>query len=154
VIELSKTQFRVQEGLIDTFMRLPNVRRCCLDATGMGEQMAEELAEKWGAHRAEPVKFTQASKNEMASALRVKVEDCTARIPADADIRNDWHSVEKLVMPGGSIRYRAERGQGGTEGHADRFWAAALGVRAASVQCVPFEYLPVGKCVAARGGLW
>jgi phage FluMu gp28-like protein len=154
VIELSKTQFRFQEETINSLMCLPNCKRLCIDATGMGEQMAEELAERWGADRAEPVKFTMESKNEMACALRVKVEDCTARIPADADIRNDWHSIEKIVMPGGSIRYRAERGHGGTEGHADRFWAAALGVRAASLQSVPFEYQPAGRCVGARRGIW
>lgn len=156
VIELPKTRFRVQEDLAEQFLRLPNFRRLCIDATGMGEQMAEELAEKWGANRAEPVKFTLESKNEMACALRVKVEDCTARIPADADIRNDWHSVEKIVMPGGSIRYRAERGQGGTEGHADRFWAAALGVRAASVggEVYPaFESAGTRTLVGTRG-IW
>lgn len=148
VIELERVSFEEQEATLYPILALPNMRRASMDSTGMGEQMAERAIAKFGAHRVEGVKFTLDSKNEMATALRVKVEDASARIPIDQHIRNDWSSIERQVLSGGSIRYAADRGMGGTPGHADRFWAGALGVRAAStghwVQPVltPTEPLP------------
>lgn len=131
VMEFAKTRFAVMEDALYSILRLKNCQRCCIDKTGLGEQFAERAVEKFGAHRVEPVHFTLDSKNSMATGLRVKVEDRTVRIPKDNAIRNDWHSIERQVLPGGSIRYAADRSSGGKDGHADRFWAAALGVRAA-----------------------
>ncbi len=130
VIELRRQRFAIQKQILAGVLSRPNWRRAAIDATGLGLQLAEETAEKFGGHRVECVTFTAGEKNEMANGLRFKVEDATARIPNDNDIRNDWHSIERQVTSGGTIRYAADRGHGGTDGHADRFWAAALGVRA------------------------
>ncbi len=134
VICLRNQPFRIQRETIESVMRLPNAGKLCIDATGNGAQLSEELAEKFGESRVECVTFTQPMKKELAEPLKVKVEDVRVRIPADADIRNDWHSVRRDVLPSGSFSYTAEEqveGDGG-KSHADRFWAAALGVRAAS----------------------
>lgn len=151
IIEMSKARFAEQEREIVALLRQPNVRRICMDATGMGEQMSERMGEAFGTHRAEPVKFTMESKSDLAGNLRIKVEDRTVRVPVDETIRNDWHSIERQVLPGGSIRYSCDRG--GTDAHADRFWAAALGVRAATqARVVPFKFEPAGSLVF--GGKW
>nr|MDA8087915.1 terminase family protein [Nitrospiraceae bacterium] len=96
-----------------------SIRRCCIDSTGIGAQMAEEAAEKFGPV-VEAVTFTAKTKEDLAITLRRKFEDRQVRIPADRDIREDIHSVKKFTTSAGNIRFDAER----TElGHADRFWA-------------------------------
>lgn len=150
LIELLRTPFSAQRETIEALLGLPNTRRLAIDATGLGEQLAEELAARFGA-RVEPVKFSVESKNDLAGNLRIRVEDRSVRIAVDADIRNDWHSIERQVLPGGTVRYAADRGAGGTPGHADRFWAAALGVRAAGGGgTIPLE-LHVGRAAEAAG---
>ena len=155
VIELAGARFAAQEEILYRILQRRNLIRCAIDATGIGDQFAERAREAFGEHRVESVKFTSDSKNDMATGLRVNMEGATARIPIDQDIRNDFSSIERQVLPGGSIRYAADRGSGGTPGHADRFWAAALGVRAASQKAyVQPRFEPVGKLIMATGGMW
>lgn len=124
VKRLHKAPFRLQQDVLSTYM--PFVRRCCIDATGLGMQLAEEMTTKYGA-KAEAVPFTGAVKEDLAVTLRRRFEDRQLRIPIDRDIREDIHSVKKFTTAAGNIRFDAER----TEmGHADHFWAAALGVHA------------------------
>ncbi len=102
------------------------IRRACIDATGLGAQLAEEAITRFGPV-VEAVTFTAKVKEDLAVTLRRRFEDRQVRIPADRDIREDLHSVKKFTTSAGNIRFDAER----TElGHADRFWAAALGVHA------------------------
>ena len=73
------------------------------------------------------------------------------RIPQDEAIRGDWHSVERRVSPSGRIVLEASRGEGH---HADRFWAAALGVYAADQAPGQREMLTVKPVQYARRGAW
>jgi len=82
------------------------------------------------------VTFTLPVKQKLAGQLRLRVEDTTIRIPDQESIRNDWHAVEKLVTTGGNVLYRAERTR---DGHADRFWGAALCVDAAKTNETPWQ---------------
>lgn len=155
VIVMRQMPFKIQKETLYAILQMLNCRRACLDATGLGEQLSEDAADDFGA-KVEPVKFTEQSKGSMAGDLRIKVEDHTIRIPASADIRNDWNSIERQVLPGGTIRYAADRGSASNPGHADRFWAAALAVRAAGdMGYVPFKFESAGKLTfAGKGGAW
>lgn len=109
------------------------VRRCCIDATGIGAMLAEEARRACG-HRAQPVDFTAKSKAEMYSALRRAFEDRTVRVPCDRNLREDLHAVVRNVSSGGSISYSAPRNE---DGHSDRAAALALCLRAASQKSGP-----------------
>ena len=128
LIELRNVPFRAQYEALISVLDLRCVRRCCIDATGLGMQLAETAQEDFGAYRVEPVTFGQAIKAQMAGDLRIKVEDRSISVPADPRIRNDLHSVKRTVTAAGNVRFEGERNQAG---HADRFWAAALAVHAA-----------------------
>ncbi len=144
VKEMRNTPFAVQRdflyGLLKGFSPSPlegggwermRIRRACIDSTGLGAQLAEEAIDRFGP-TVEAVLFTQKVKEDLAVTLRRKFEDRQVRIPADRDIREDFHSVRKFTTSAGNIRFDAER----TDlGHADRFWAAALGVHAGSTAC-------------------
>ncbi|MBN1344508.1 MAG: terminase family protein [Phycisphaerae bacterium] len=151
LLELRGMPFREQEGHLREILSLPTVRRCCVDATGLGMQLAESAVEAFGEDRVEPVSFTAQVKTALAGRLRVLVEGAEIRIPAEPDIRNDWHSVRRTMSPGGQIRFEADRDGAG---HADRFWAAALAVRAADRMVGPMEYLSTGRLTFARTGVW
>lgn len=151
MIELANAPFAVQFARLCELLSLPMLRRCCIDAGGLGMQLAEQAVEKFGAHRVEPITFTPALKSQLASALRIEVESRRLRIPADERIRNDWHSVERTMTEAGHFRLSAPRREGS---HADRFWAAALAFHAADTGTGRIESRPVGPLQFAREGTW
>jgi len=151
LFELSATPFREQFALLSEILSIRRVRRCCIDAGGIGMQLAEQCVERFGAHRVEPITFTAALKSQMASALRIAVEERRTRIPADERIRNDWHSVERTITEAGHFRLSASRQEGS---HADRFWAAALALHATEAAGGRVEHRTMGPMRFARTGAW
>lgn len=148
LLELQSVPFAGQFEVLCDVLSCRCVRRCCIDATGLGMQFAEQAQERYGEYRVERVTFTPLSKEQMAGALRVRMEARNARIPADRQIRDDLHSIEKSVTLDGHIRLRATRTEGS---HADRFWAAALAAHALGNDCGPIE-CKMGPVLAAAGG--
>jgi phage FluMu gp28-like protein len=134
---LHRAPFAQQEARLHAL--LPQVRRACLDATGLGEMLAENARRAFG-YRVEPVKFTPEVKADLAQRLRLFFEDRRVRIPEDRALREDLHSVRRIVTPSGNVRYDAERSE---RGHADRFWALALALHAAENPRGPVEYRSV-----------
>jgi len=124
---LQKLPFTKQFQIIDHLTSF--ARKVAIDETGIGMQLAEELLQKWGELKVIPVYFSGKTKEEIATKLKSKFEDKLIQIPADKDLREDLHSVEKTVTPAGNIKLEAKRSE---LGHADRFWSLALAVFAAS----------------------
>jgi len=151
IFELSAAPFQEQFDLIVELLSIPKVRRCCIDAGGLGMQLAEQAQHRFGGARVEPIVFTAALKSQLAAKLRIAVEGKRIRIPADPRIRNDWHSVERQVTGGGHFRLAAPRQEGS---HADRFWAAALAVHAADNAPGRAESMTVRPLNFARSGVW
>lgn len=106
---------------------MAQVRRCCIDATGLGIGWADDAQSAFGKTRMEPVTFTPRVKEELAYPVRAAFEDRRIRIPFDPAIRADLRSVTKQTTAAGNIRFTAERN---ADGHADRFWALALAIHA------------------------
>ena len=55
VIELKNTRFAAQEDILWPLIAHPRCRRCCIDATGLGMQLAERSQEKFSQYRVEAV---------------------------------------------------------------------------------------------------
>ncbi len=151
LVELASAPFAEQFEQLTQLLSLHTLRKCCMDAGGLGMQLAEQAVEHFGAHRVEPITFTAALKSQLASALRIAVESQRIRIPADEKIRNDWHSVERSMTEAGHFRLAAPRREGS---HADRFWAAALAVHAAQCNPGPVESMSLRPLQFARRGTW
>ncbi len=133
---LEKTQFHIQREVLFEILRHNKMRRCCIDSTGLGMQLAEEAQIAFGRYRVEAVTFTAKVKEELAFHLRTQFEDRTIYIPSDYVIREDLHSVRKVTTTAGNIRFdvlSSER----LDSHADRFWALALALHAASEEGGP-----------------
>lgn len=127
VIELKAQKFEFQEHALYRVLALPQVRRCCIDCTGIGRQFSERAQDRFGKYRVEPVHFTGPMKEELAFPLRAAFEDRTVRIPARGEIRADLRAIKKDTTASGAIRFQADRGK---NGHSDRFWALALALHA------------------------
>lgn len=151
VIERAAAPFRDQFDVLCELLSHPRVRRCCIDAGGLGMQLAEDATARFGSHRVEGIQFTAAVKSQLAGQLRIAVEAGRIRIPPDERIRGDWHSVERVVSAGGHFRLAAPRQDGS---HADRFWAAALAVHAAGQEAGRAEVLAARTLQFARAGAW
>lgn len=115
--------------------------RICIDATGLGIGWVDDAQDKFGEARVEGVNFTGPVKEALAYPLKGAMEDRMVRIPDDPAIRADLRKVQKTTTAAGNIRFVAESDNAG---HADRFWALALAVHAASNPSAPIEFMSGG----------
>lgn len=117
-----------------------DLRRACLDQTGMGEAIVELAAKAVGPSRVEGVLFTGTNKQALATDLKRRYEDRQTSLPIDREIRDSIHSVKRLTTSAGNLRFDAERTDAG---HADYFWAQALAHHAADRPYeIAFQSLP------------
>ena len=142
LICLKGMSFSRQEEILYPILALPNLRRCCIDASGLGMQLAERAAERFGRYRVESIKFSGPVKEELAYPFRTCFEDLNIRIPADPKLRSDLRAIKKETTASGNIRFSADRGE---NGHSDRFWAGALAIHARGKSTVPCRMIPLGN---------
>lgn len=119
---LHKQRFKTQEDTLDEFVRMKKFRRACIDASGIGAQLAERAQERHGP-RIEAVVFTGPVKEQMAVAVRAGMEDSNFRLPDDQFVVADFRKIRKVVTAANNVRFEGDRDE---DGHSDRFWAAAL----------------------------
>lgn len=128
LITLQNMKFSAQEEILYRLLELPGIRRCCIDATGLGMQLAERAQERFGTYKVEAVQFTAPVKEELAYPVKAAFEDLNLRIPFDRNLQADLRAIKKETTAAGNIRFSADRSE---NGHADRFWALALSIHAA-----------------------
>jgi len=115
--------------------RIQKCARVCLDYTGPGVGMGDYLVKEFGEYnpdhhlfgKIELVTFTNTNKVEMFSKLRMAFEQARTRVPVNRAIREDLHSMQRVVSGSGTVTYRAPHTD---DGHADRCTAKALAERA------------------------
>ncbi|MDE0434051.1 MAG: terminase family protein [Bryobacterales bacterium] len=139
---LRRASFAEQAAHLDELVERYRPVRIAMDQTGMGEAPTEEAKRRYGEYRVEGVLFTAPAKQHLAALLKQRAEDRRLRIPADAAIRADLHSLRRVTTPAGNVRFDVH---GSGESHADRAWAAALGIHAADTPVEVFDYRPVRK---------
>lgn len=127
-IDLVATSFSQQEQILYPFFAAPNLRRLCIDATGLGMQFAERAQERHGSGRVEAVRFTSSVKEQLAYPLKARLEECNLRLPSSEKVRADLRAIKKVTTAANNVRFDADRGK---NGHADRFWGLALMCHAA-----------------------
>jgi len=145
VITLKNKKFSEMEESLWEILALPGLRRCCIDNTGLGMQIAERAQDRFGKYRVEPVTFTGPVKEELAYPVKATFEDLNLRIPEDKYIRSHLRGIKKETTKAGNIRFAADRGQ---DGHSDYFWALALAIHAKGKN----DDAPCAMESAGRGG--
>jgi phage FluMu gp28-like protein len=117
--------------------RIQKARRVCFDYTGPGVGMGDFLVKEFGewdpAHdkfgKIELCTFTPGLKQEIFPKLKMALENRALGLPQNRVIREDLHSVNRIIGANGSVTYRAPHTP---DGHADRCTALALANRAVS----------------------
>lgn len=135
VIALKNTPYKEQKKYLYDVLSHPNFRRACIDATVIGNQLAEEAAEDFGKLRVEPVMFTPKVKEKLASYTYIIVEGKRVLIPRDKVIREDLYSVRAVKTAAGNVRYEAEQTKEG--GHGDYFTGLSLALEASKTYSGP-----------------
>ena len=136
---LNNAPFEDQKAFIRHVIRTEHIRRGCIDASGLGMQLAEELQQEFGF--IEPVAFTSELKERLAILAKRKFENRQIQIPNDDNLVSSIHSIRKVVTPSNNIRFDAERT---ADGHADEFWALALAIEAATENMPQLSFLDMG----------
>ena len=140
-IEQKRATFHAMDEAFDDIMKRYRVGRACIDQTGMGEKVVEDAQRRYGSV-VEGVIFTGPNKLIMATAGKDRFEARTVRISeGDTALRADLHKLRKVASATGAPRFVAER----DDDHADRTWAAFLGIHAASGGIMTYEYTPVSS---------
>jgi phage FluMu gp28-like protein len=119
--------------------RIRAASRVCLDVTGSGTGMGDYLVKEFGEWnppkhqhgKIELCVFTNEFKNSLCSNMRQAFELRGVRIPVSTVVREDLHSLSRVVTRAGHISYRAPYT---SDGHADRAMALALAIRAGAQQ--------------------
>ena len=141
VIRMKRASFAEQDAELDRVFDDYDIRRLCMDQTGMGEKPVEDAQRRYGEHRVEGLLFNNPVKQELAIGIKQRFEDRQKRIPVEQDIRNSHHAVKKVTTAAGNPRFDADRND---SGHADEFWADALATHAAGLPDCPMEFQSTG----------
>jgi phage FluMu gp28-like protein len=132
---MDKAMFRDQFAAASALIDQHNVRRCCVDATGIGAQLGEDLQNRYKG-RVEPIQFNHSVQIDIGIPMLSAFQDRLIRIPADQSIREGLHKVRKVTTASNNVRLEAEHDE---SGHADEFWALALARHAADQKAANFQ---------------
>lgn len=127
VVTLKNKSFAEHDAEMDRIMRTYDVKRLCMDQTGMGEKPVEDAKRRYGNYRVEGIVFSGPVKQDLATAGKQRFEDRQVRIPESRAIRESHHAVRKIMTVAGNPRFDADRSE---VGHADEFWAHMLAIHA------------------------
>jgi phage FluMu gp28-like protein len=138
-----QSDFQLQELELSRYLEVAKPIRLCIDETGLGMELAENMGKKYG-RQVEAIPFTNASKEEMAIALHKEFERGRSGIliPNDRDLISQIVAIKRDVTAIGGGRYSVERNE---KHHGDKFWALALANYAVNEYKRRFSNGPLGR---------
>jgi len=112
-----------QKDELRRVLMIPQLRKLSIDATGMGLQLAEEVADM-ARSRVNQVNFV-AEKTILAETAKMAFEKNLITIANDRALKNEIHSIEKTITNAGARFDTTEK----KKHHADRFWALCMAIQ-------------------------
>lgn len=131
-----RTKFRAQRKMIREARELFGWSKLCVDATGMGVEMGEELVAQYGSEVV-PVTFTNPAKEELATRMLRWFRDDRVRFMRNDDgqkLHAETIALRRQVTAAGNVTYDVPRT---SQGHGDRLWALALALKGAGEPIAP-----------------
>ena len=126
--ELRHADFAAQQSEILAIVGAHAVKQVCIDATGIGAQLAE-TARKAFPHKVEECVFSASFKNEIFLGMQTAFQSLSVAIPEnDSTTIDDIHAIQKVFTSNGNLLFYAPSN---ADGHSDRATALALALRAA-----------------------
>jgi phage FluMu gp28-like protein len=124
MLGLHNFKYRLQEAVMRHLLRRLHPRKCKIDSTGLGNNLAENLQQEF-ASVVEAIDFSADNKREMAQAFKMRLEDRTIAILNERDSLKQIHSIRRSVTENAVERYTVV---GTKKHHGDKFWSKALAV--------------------------
>lgn len=153
IIRLYKAPYRTQERALVEGMKRCDIVRTCIDSTGIGNELAENLVKDYPG-RFEGVWFTPQVKDQLATRLYIAAtaEKREVFLPRYRPLFLHFVSIKKEAGAGGQVRYSVDLNeqQGSSRHHADMFWAAALGLQAANIKVAQGGFVMLPNSVRPR----
>lgn len=136
VMTCPRTAFKEQKKMVRDARDVFGWSKLYIDRTGMGEQLAEELTEAFGAEECEGLPFTAQLKEELATRSLRWFRDNRVRFPRGDEghhLHRETCALRRIVH-NASVSYDIKRGP---DGHGDRYWSFALALKGAGEPAQP-----------------
>ncbi len=127
-ISYKQTGFEAQQANLAKLMKELPIHRLCIDATGLGMQLAEFMESRFP-RKVEPCTFTNPLKEEMSESMWLGFDKQEFVLPADRDLQQQIHSIKKTVTASKNSRFDCDANE---KHHSDKYWSFALANRAVS----------------------
>lgn len=125
IISLKRASYRNQFETVDRLFKFVPVKSLKVDSTGIGDNLAEDLQRRFHS-RVIDVNFNNENKGDMATNLKLRMEDRSLAYPNDRDLIRQIHSIKRKVSESSLVKYEVAP-QDRRKHHGDKFWALALG---------------------------
>ncbi|GAA5137448.1 terminase family protein [Prosthecobacter algae] len=142
ILPMHKLPFAQQEKIFFAHLSNAAVVNACVDATGLGMQLAENSVAEYPG-KVLPITFNAKIKLEMAVKAKRAFQDRIVRIQDEAKVQYELYSIKQRSGSGDSIVITSEAGV--LDGHADYAWAAFLGMHAAETGGGPVQSQSIPK---------
>lgn len=139
-ITCKRTEFAKQRAIVRQARRVFKWDTLHVDASGLGEDMAEEFVAAWSDDEVRALKFSNEVKADLATRTLRWFRDNLVRFPKNqtgVDLAADCVAIRRIVTPAGKIAYDAPVT---ARGHADRFWSLALALKGCGEPVAPRGY--------------
>lgn len=127
--ELKHCDFEQQRNEIKSILSCVAIKKLCIDSTGIGSQLSEELYKMFGS-KVEQCPFSVSMKQELFVGMQIMFQKGSIWIPADtkeSNLSKDICSIQKTYSRAGNLSFFAPSN---SDGHSDRATALALAIRA------------------------
>ena len=111
--------------------RWQTIHKILVDTTGVGEYIAEDMKNA-GINQTQEVKFTQETKQELATHLKQAMTENKLKIPYDSNLIAELNTERYELTKDGKIRLNHPPNT-----HDDHFWALALACYATRTEPAP-----------------
>jgi len=125
ILSMKDFKFKDQFNVIEKLFSLVPVKKMKVDVTGMGKNLGEDLTRRFHS-RIVPIDFNLSNKGDMASNLKLRMEDQSVAIPNNRDLIRQIHSIKRDITSNSNVRYDIANSEKRFH-HGDKFWALALG---------------------------
>lgn len=128
MVTMDNVSFDDQKSVLRYALDMLPISKMFIDRNGIGMNLAEDL-ERLYPVKVEGVQFTQPNKVLWATDTKMRIQQGKTPLPVHKDLAYQIHSVKRIVSSSKNLIFDTERNE---KHHADKFWAWALALSAAT----------------------
>lgn len=116
----TRSDYATQVDAMKRVIKSLNPKRVSIDATGVGEVIAEALQTEFGGV-VEKITFDVHNKQNWATSFKGDLQTNKVRFPRDRNMLKEIHAIERTKSEAGNYLFRARSGE-----HDDYYWSMML----------------------------